>query len=135
MDLNLALAGARWRTSSYSGTNGGDCVQVALLGGTHWRTSSYSGDNGGDCVQVAAVPGAIALRDSKNPEGGALIVPPTAFRALTHHLTAQPAAPSAMTLAEDRADIQAAAQARAELAASAEPPIPWETAKADLGLA
>jgi hypothetical protein len=44
-----------------------------------WRTSSYSGGNGGQCVQVAAVTsrqtGSTArctVRDSKNPDGPVL---------------------------------------------------------------
>ena len=37
--------------------------------------------------------------------------------------------------AEDLADIQAAAAARAEMAESGDGPIPWEQVKADLGLA
>ena len=39
-----------------------------------WRKSSYSGTNGGNCVEVASnLPGAVAVRDSKNPTGPALI--------------------------------------------------------------
>lgn len=37
-----------------------------------WRTSSYSG-NSGNCVQVAALGHAVAVRDSKDPEGAVLI--------------------------------------------------------------
>jgi prevent-host-death family protein len=37
--------------------------------------------------------------------------------------------------AEDLADLRAAAAARAEMAETGEPSIPWEKAKADLGLA
>ncbi|MFM9441746.1 DUF397 domain-containing protein [Streptomyces acidiscabies] len=45
-----------------------------------WRKSSYSGDQGGDCVQVASTPLAhIAVRDSKNPAGPQLALHPTAF--------------------------------------------------------
>lgn len=39
-----------------------------------------------------------------------------------------------LALAEDISDIRAAAQARAEMAATGETPIPWEQVKADLGL-
>jgi hypothetical protein len=35
-----------------------------------WRKSSFSGGNGGDCVEVASTLG--ALRDSKNPAGPVL---------------------------------------------------------------
>ena len=35
-----------------------------------WRKSSYSGNGGGDCVEVArSLPDAVAVRDSKNPDG------------------------------------------------------------------
>jgi hypothetical protein len=35
-----------------------------------WRKSSYSTANGGNCVEVARVPGGrIAARDSKHPRG------------------------------------------------------------------
>ena len=39
-----------------------------------------------------------------------------------------------LQLAEDMADIRAAAAARAEMQAIGEAPIPWEQVKADLGL-
>lgn len=38
---------------------------------TRWRKSSYSGGDNGDCVEVAY---AGAVRDSKNPAGPALRV-------------------------------------------------------------
>jgi uncharacterized protein DUF397 len=39
-----------------------------------WRKSSYSGTNGGACVEVARnLPGVVAVRDSKDPHGPALI--------------------------------------------------------------
>jgi Domain of unknown function (DUF397) len=35
-----------------------------------WRKSSYSGSNGGNCVEVAMLPeDSRALRDSKDPHG------------------------------------------------------------------
>jgi len=38
-----------------------------------WRKSSYSGSNGGQCVEVALnVPGIVAVRDSKDPDGAKL---------------------------------------------------------------
>jgi prevent-host-death family protein len=39
-----------------------------------------------------------------------------------------------LELAEDMADIRAAEEALAEMAATGEEPIPWEDVKADLGL-
>jgi hypothetical protein len=38
-----------------------------------WRKSSYSSSNGGDCVEVGVnVPGAAPVRDSKDSQGPAL---------------------------------------------------------------
>jgi hypothetical protein len=36
-----------------------------------WRKSSYSGSNGGQCVEMA-VSGRVLVRDSKNPDSGRL---------------------------------------------------------------
>lgn len=45
-----------------------------LPAGLTWRTSSFSSDNG-MCVEVAVLPGGlVAVRDSKNPAGGHLVV-------------------------------------------------------------
>jgi hypothetical protein len=48
-----------------------------------WRKSSFSSGNGGACVEVAELPGMVAVRDSKDPDGGALVLSPAAFAALT----------------------------------------------------
>ena len=78
MDLTHAV----WRKSSYSSGNGGNCVEVADLTGTNWRKSSYSSGNGGACVEVAAGgPGVVAVRDSKDPDGPALIFSPADWSA------------------------------------------------------
>ncbi|WP_407286976.1 DUF397 domain-containing protein [Streptomyces sp. BP-8] len=56
------------------------------LGPANWRKSSYSNDDGADCVEVADnIPGLVPVRDSKNPEGGALILPAGAWH---HFITA-----------------------------------------------
>ena len=35
-----------------------------------WQKSTYSGSNGGQCVEVASnLPGVVAVRDSKDPDG------------------------------------------------------------------
>jgi hypothetical protein len=44
-----------------------------------WRKSSYSSGNGGDCVEVAPLPGGRAVRDSKNPAGAFLRFSPVAW--------------------------------------------------------
>lgn len=47
-----------------------------------WCKSSYSGSNGGNCVEVARnLPGIVAVRDSKDPDGGALVFTPDEWRA------------------------------------------------------
>ncbi|WP_158892335.1 DUF397 domain-containing protein [Amycolatopsis anabasis] len=48
-----------------------------------WRKSTYSGGDGanGDCVEVAFIGPAVAVRDSKSPEAGALVVSAAAWRA------------------------------------------------------
>ncbi len=50
-----------------------------------WFKSSYSGEQGGACVEVAAHPLAVHVRDSKNPKGPALAVAPTTWAAFTGH--------------------------------------------------
>lgn len=46
-----------------------------------WRKSSYS-SGGSNCVEVANMTSIVAVRDSKNPAGGAHTVRPAAWRAL-----------------------------------------------------
>lgn len=48
-----------------------------------WRKSSRSGDNGGHCIEVASTSSAVALRDSKNPNGGYILVNREDFRRFT----------------------------------------------------
>ncbi|MGA5701416.1 DUF397 domain-containing protein [Peterkaempfera bronchialis] len=50
------------------------------LGVAVWRKSSYSGDNGGQCIEVApGFTGVVPVRDSKDPLGPALIFPAAAW--------------------------------------------------------
>ncbi|MFV0134125.1 DUF397 domain-containing protein [Streptomyces sp. HMX87] len=51
----------QWVKSTYSGTEGGNCLEVAL----DWRKSSHSDDQGGACLEVAACPHTVHVRDSK----------------------------------------------------------------------
>jgi Domain of unknown function (DUF397) len=53
-----------------------------------WRTSSYSGSNGGTCVEVATVGPAVAVRDSKHPDGPLLTFPVDAWRTFADQLKA-----------------------------------------------
>jgi hypothetical protein len=55
-----------------------------------WRRSSYSNANGGNCVEVAEnVPGVVPVRDSKNPHGPVLVVPAAAWDAFVNSLKKQ----------------------------------------------
>ncbi|WP_327404418.1 DUF397 domain-containing protein [Streptomyces sp. NBC_01288] len=57
--------------------------------GTQWRKSSYSGDEGGNCIEIAetpcittlntTTPTTLAIRDSKTPAGPILTLGPAAF--------------------------------------------------------
>ena len=54
-----------------------------------WRKSSLSNGSGGDCVEVARnLPGIVALRDSKDPNGPALIFTPSEWVAFTGGVSA-----------------------------------------------
>ena len=53
-----------------------------------WRVSSYSGSGGGQCTQVAAVPGAVLVRDSKDPDGPRLVFGPRAWREFANQVKA-----------------------------------------------
>lgn len=50
-----------------------------------WRKSSYSGSNGGNCIEVAAAS-AVAVRDSKDPGGPELAFPAVAWTAFARQL-------------------------------------------------
>ena len=49
-----------------------------------WRKSSYSGSNGGNCVEIAVLTGdGRAVRDSKDHAGPVLAFAPDDWRAFT----------------------------------------------------
>ncbi|MEU9333298.1 DUF397 domain-containing protein [Streptomyces sp. NPDC048290] len=64
-----------WRKSSYSDGSGGECVEIAYP----WHKSSYSEGSGGDCVEIASCPHTVHIRDSKNPTGPQLALTATAW--------------------------------------------------------
>ncbi|MFI5929270.1 DUF397 domain-containing protein [Micromonospora sp. NPDC051543] len=52
------------------------------LSGARWRKSTRSNGSGGNCVEVADnLPGLVAVRDSKDPSGAALVFTADAWRA------------------------------------------------------
>ncbi|MCX4731561.1 DUF397 domain-containing protein [Streptomyces sp. NBC_01363] len=75
----IDLSAAIWRRSSHSNSSGGDCVEVAE-GFATWRKSSHSNGDGGNCLEVAdGHPGIVPVRDSKRPEGPALVIAASAW--------------------------------------------------------
>ena len=50
-----------------------------------WRKSTYSGANGGDCIEVASTD-MIMVRDTKNPDGAMLKVSAGDWRKFTDSL-------------------------------------------------
>jgi hypothetical protein len=66
-----------WFKSSYSGSSGDNCIEIALS----WHKSTYSSGGDGDCVEVATCPGTVHVRDSKDKEGPQLTFSPTEWTA------------------------------------------------------
>ena len=64
-----------WRKSSYSNSEGGNCVEVAVP----WAKSSYSDTQGGACVEIATCPHTVHVRDSKLSAGPQLALAPGAW--------------------------------------------------------
>ncbi|MEU1627508.1 DUF397 domain-containing protein [Streptomyces sp. NPDC020096] len=77
-----------WFKSSYSGTGGGDCIEVAVA----WRKSSHSDDEGANCVEVATCPeNTVHVRDSKDRSGPQLAFTPAAWADFISFAAAQAA--------------------------------------------
>ncbi|MFF1477650.1 DUF397 domain-containing protein [Streptomyces sp. NPDC058301] len=69
-----------WFKSSYSDSQGSECVEVAL----DWRKSSHSDDQGGACVEVATCAHTVHVRDSKlGGDGPTFAVPAAAWGQFT----------------------------------------------------
>lgn len=59
------------------------------LSAARWRRSSYSNSDGGNCVEVAGgFAGLTPVRDSKRPAGSVLVLPDAAWSAFTGALKA-----------------------------------------------
>ncbi|MFC4911043.1 DUF397 domain-containing protein [Actinomadura gamaensis] len=72
----IEVADIHWRTSSHSTNTGGECVEVGDVG---WQKSSHSTDTGGACVEVRGAAAAVAVRDSKDPDGPKLLLSAVAW--------------------------------------------------------
>jgi hypothetical protein len=54
------------------------------VGTVTWRKSSYSTSQGGNCVEIAQFPAsAVAVRDSKDPDGAKLVFSADAWSEFT----------------------------------------------------
>ncbi|MGH3252872.1 MAG: DUF397 domain-containing protein [Trebonia sp.] len=51
-----------------------------------WRKSSYSGGNGGNCVEVGSAAGVVLVRDTADPDGQTLLVTPGTWHAFLETL-------------------------------------------------
>jgi hypothetical protein len=49
-----------------------NAAQASFVGDAAWRKSSYSSPSG-NCVEAAKLTGGVALRDSRFPDGPALV--------------------------------------------------------------
>lgn len=73
--MQTGRSAGSWRKSSYSGSQT-ECVEVA------WRKSTYSGTQG-ECVEVARGAELVGVRDTKDRDGGTLLLPSDAWQAFT----------------------------------------------------
>ncbi|MFG3116546.1 DUF397 domain-containing protein [Streptomyces sp. NPDC048197] len=71
----MDLSTATWIKSSCSDGSGGDCVEFTR--DFAWTKSSHSEGNGGACIEFSRAltdaHGLVPVRDSKHPDGPALI--------------------------------------------------------------
>lgn len=56
------------------------------LSAARWRKSSHSGGDSGDCVEIAGLPGGVVVRDSKDPDAPMLIFGSADWRTFTRRV-------------------------------------------------
>ena len=61
-------------------------VKQMDLSRARWRKSTRSTDTS-ECVEIAFAPGEVGIRDSKNPDAGAILLPEPAWRTFTGRWT------------------------------------------------
>ncbi|PSJ26079.1 DUF397 domain-containing protein [Streptosporangium nondiastaticum] len=59
-----------------------------MSAGPAWFKSSYSGSEGSTCVEVAVLPQAIRIRDSKRKDGPHLAIAPSTWLAFVAYAPA-----------------------------------------------
>ncbi|MFJ7587021.1 DUF397 domain-containing protein [Streptomyces sp. NPDC097617] len=74
-----ATTALQWFKSSYSGDEGGACLEVAVA----WIKSSYSGGDGDACLEFATGQDTVHVRDSKVQDGPVLDLAPASWAQLT----------------------------------------------------
>jgi hypothetical protein len=81
----MDLSRIEWRKATRTGPNGGNCVEVGA-----WRKATRTTNNGGACVEVGSRHrGVVVVRDSKDRDGGTLVVSPRAWETLTSRIKDQ----------------------------------------------
>lgn len=108
-----------------SGMGGLDAMRTAADPSTAvWRKGSYSNQDGGVCVEVAdGVPGVVPVRDSKDPQGPALVFPSHAWTAFISDLGAgglRPGGVSAQPLPGVRSAVPGRVQRRERVTVAGE---------------
>ena len=65
----------------------GGAMHSAELAAAGWQKSSHTGGGSGSaCIEVAFLDSAVAVRDSKDPDGQPLVVSPRSWAAFLRHL-------------------------------------------------
>ena len=73
---------APWRKSSYSGSSGSNCVEVAT-----WRKATYSSSSGTNCVEAGVgEAGRVLVRDTIDRDGALLSISADAWARFTGSL-------------------------------------------------
>jgi hypothetical protein len=58
-------------------------------GAVSWRKSSYSGNNGGNCLEAGSVPGTVLVRDTKDRHGPVLSLSEDTWRAFADRVKSE----------------------------------------------
>ncbi|MEV3920808.1 DUF397 domain-containing protein [Actinomadura coerulea] len=83
VDYLRSMLASQGQMRTYSDSSGAEGLEGAFMFpvSTQWRKSSKSDDTGGACVEVADLASAVAVRDSKDPDGPKLVFGAAAWEA------------------------------------------------------